>query len=1252
MRLQPSFEILRLDICLLIFISYSRMFSHADLESRLILFQAKLNGSGIKNRALKTKPTLFTGRLSQQPTSGCSGLCSKMPSVNALLMTRRFGKRADRVLESVKTCATLQSVVSNLTLESEVYHCDNVELVFFSPNALIKGSHELNRSTTLVGYNAVIYVSAIDVFLEHVTLLGDWKIFVAEFCSLHLSSVFIDHADLTILSGGKLFVDYLSVSRQSLSFSALRINATSAYIEINNSLFNDNNTGSFLEITGISNRIFLRNTSFLSMNPLLSPDQISVYVTGIFLALEYSDVTIMRAKFQWCGLRALKLTGSFTNLTLQDSDFYQNTGVSGITLGDDGSGGAVGAVGLALRVTVVGCSMTGQWSDTSGGSVALTGEEGQLQIHNTTMFANQVGESGGAIFFQGALGVLVVTASSMTENIVFGFDGGAIAFTSEGGSAVIEHSRFENNVVYGNGGALFLNCAKATVMRSVVGDNIATGGGGIYSLVGEVWITDSSIVGNFAGGDSGGGIRHEFCSHCNATDSLLISNCTLLNNVAADGGGISVVGWGHANLSQSVLNGNFAFGSGGGALYNKTVSTIKSHSSVLGVLEMTECVLAGNTAKNGDGGGFAVLNGAVRVTRSNFSLNDAAAGNGGGLVISGYPYAASDGSWHIEGSLFRGNRAGQTGGAISSRGLFYINKTVFSGQGIPFYLNPDLSVLCRGMGTFNDRRVVSFSMYNATITNKTIFDPLESPSLDSDALVAGISNDSEVVIMYLNWHFQLVAVNATNGHILDSMSVPPIAAYTRLNDVAGSLSATLPILIPKVADTNYYWYYVYGGWGLSSAVTEDLIFVSTFHKTVVFNQSNNSFNEVIGCASGVSAMTLGAIPGSLFLARYSGTGYSFSIYTYSVSGSSCQPYSWPESQPSFNQIRALAASNDGETLFVAETYQWVNQLREYQTIKRVNLKSGDVSYVSSSPTTFLLLDSVTAILPVTSGSVTELFVLCAPGGWLGGIDGQQDIFWAVYKIMSGTLIVENTEMLENQALVSGGAMSALDVSGIYLHICSFTRNYAANGGALIAGGDSYVAFSNCLLQSNSAVAGGALFIDDSAQVALFSSNFSMNTAENCGGALQISSSKKLDLRGTSVLEFNEAVNGGGICSNRARVLNQSCHTAGVASILALSSESTLIFERNLAYHGGGAWFDTCTEINMSTASYMYPANENPDKEMRFTFRNQSLYFHQNIGGYGEIVATPPRRFLIVNGSVNQAYYPGEAVRLKLAVEDG
>ena len=202
---------------------------------------------------------------------------------------------------------------------------------------------------------------------------------------------------------------------------------------------------------------------------------------------------------------------------------------------------------------------------------------------------NDSDESGGAAVFNAGTIVLDNTAiydndsENHSANAV-GFSGGAI---NSIGRATIIDSEVKRNRTRFEGGGIANSGGQLTVLRSLIADNVApfeSFGGGIASI-GDVTISDSTIVGNAAGGGGGGsGIivngtgtiinttiaRNKFSPAVEATGggshilsprsatALKILNSTIAENSANVGAGVENFGGGILTLQNTVL----AFNSG------------------------------------------------------------------------------------------------------------------------------------------------------------------------------------------------------------------------------------------------------------------------------------------------------------------------------------------------------------------------------------------------------------------------------------------------------------------------------------------------------------------------------------------------------------------------------------------------------------------------------------------------------------------------------------------------------------------
>jgi predicted outer membrane repeat protein len=138
----------------------------------------------------------------------------------------------------------------------------------------------------------------------------------------------------------------------------------------------------------------------------------------------------------------------------------------------------------------------------------------------------------------------------------------------------------------------------------------------------------------------------------NAGGTLTVTNCTLSGNGAGYGYGGAIDNEGMLTVTSSTFSGNSAGYGYGGAIYNE------------GTLTVTDSTFSGNTATsstNGYGYGGAIDNkGMLTVTNSTFSGNGA--GYGGAI------YNASDSTLDVSNSIFLGNSAFFSGGALYNAG--------------------------------------------------------------------------------------------------------------------------------------------------------------------------------------------------------------------------------------------------------------------------------------------------------------------------------------------------------------------------------------------------------------------------------------------------------------------------------------------------------------------------------------------------------------------------------------------------------
>jgi len=204
-------------------------------------------------------------------------------------------------------------------------------------------------------------------------------------------------------------------------------------------------------------------------------------------------------------------------------------------------------------------------------------------VNGGTFTDNTTGASGsgGAIdeAFSGAF--LSVNGATFTGNSAG--SGGAIF---EYGNAEIIHSTFTGNTAT-QGGAVASDPVNGTsISDSVLRDNSATDGGGIYSYQ-YIGLSGSEILDNHA--LQGGGLYENY-------SQVGVSGTVFRGNSAQDGAGIYLVNGTSASFTDTTVAGNKASAYGGG------IDDEPPEGSPPGELSLTDDTVSGNYAGESGGG--------------------------------------------------------------------------------------------------------------------------------------------------------------------------------------------------------------------------------------------------------------------------------------------------------------------------------------------------------------------------------------------------------------------------------------------------------------------------------------------------------------------------------------------------------------------------------------------------------------------------------------------------------------------------
>ena len=273
-----------------------------------------------------------------------------------------------------------------------------------------------------------------------------------------------------------------------------------------------------------------------------------------------------------------------------------------------------------------------------GGGVYLYNST--LEVYDSSISDNSA-KNGGAVYIS-TYGGGIIMDNATIENNTATWDGGGIVVKQSNYDISIKNSRITGNIAKGEdynsfrggGGIVFLNHGgdkTAEISNTVISDNTAPNGGGIYSSASQINITGGSVCGNKAA-NAGAGIHTVNSSTLNLNETEIsgngernaclggginVSNSVLnilggriMHNTAANGGGIYTDAGATVSLDQTTILGNTATQSGGG------ISCATNLMSVDGGVQ-----IYGNTIRKTEDGDETpsnlCLNGGTKLTVTN-----------------------------------------------------------------------------------------------------------------------------------------------------------------------------------------------------------------------------------------------------------------------------------------------------------------------------------------------------------------------------------------------------------------------------------------------------------------------------------------------------------------------------------------------------------------------------------------------------------------------------------------------------------
>ncbi|MBN83318.1 MAG: hypothetical protein CMJ70_24560, partial [Planctomycetaceae bacterium] len=342
------------------------------------------------------------------------------------------------------------------------------------------------------------------------------------------------------------------------------------------------------------------------------------------------------------------------------------------------------------RLTIVGVGAVG------GTTIDANGIDRAFQVlDGVSATLRDLAVTGGAVTGSSEGGAIYNSGSLLAQGVrLFGnlsASAGGAVFNTSAGDATLDASVVTQNQAFDGGGVYNNDNAILTIRNSEVNENISgNDGGGVYNdLDGEVVLTNSDVIGNAAVGQ-GGGIYNNDAADLTVKNSrfsvntsedgaglfnelagdVAIDNTTFTANIASGDGGAIYNDDGNVSSGRTIYSSNTA-ASTGGAIYNTSNGDVTLLSDTLtlnsapvrggainnyGLLTISNAGVTHNTSR--DGGAIATARN-LDMANSVVSYNDAT-NDGGGV------YNDESGVVVTTETNFIGNTAGDDGGAFSN----------------------------------------------------------------------------------------------------------------------------------------------------------------------------------------------------------------------------------------------------------------------------------------------------------------------------------------------------------------------------------------------------------------------------------------------------------------------------------------------------------------------------------------------------------------------------------------------------------
>ena len=226
-------------------------------------------------------------------------------------------------------------------------------------------------------------------------------------------------------------------------------------------------------------------------------------------------------------------------------------------------------------LTMNNVTITGGDAEGQGGGL-LMDSKAPIVLNGVTFTGNSALSGGGGIE---TFGDITATGSTFTDNHAFddGADGGGVQVTSTTATATFDSTTFSGNTADGWGGA-FEQESEQDEPAPVAADDVFT-----------LTVTNSTVTGNTASSDGGGGLDTEDAAN------ITIDHSTISGNDGEGGGGVGAYGT-PTNLvvNASTFTGNSTVGFGS-AVYLSGPDIASTETLQLSTAEFTNSTVTGNT---------------------------------------------------------------------------------------------------------------------------------------------------------------------------------------------------------------------------------------------------------------------------------------------------------------------------------------------------------------------------------------------------------------------------------------------------------------------------------------------------------------------------------------------------------------------------------------------------------------------------------------------------------------------------------